>query len=78
MIRLRVAELLQARGWTAYRLAQEAGFSITLAYRLARPAGAFRRLDQGTLEKLCDTFQCDPGDLIERVPAQATRRKRGK
>lgn len=67
MIKLRVAELLKERDWTAYRLSAEAGISITLAYRLARPAGSFQRIDRGTLEKLCEAFGCEPGELLVRV-----------
>jgi DNA-binding Xre family transcriptional regulator len=65
MVRLRVAAHLKKRGWTAYRLAKEAGFSITLAYKLARPEGRFRRLDHDTLDRLCRAFKCQPGDLLE-------------
>ena len=65
MIRLRVREHLRKRGWTAYRLAKEAGFSITLAYRLARRDGRFKRLDHRTLDRLCAVFRCQPGDLLE-------------
>jgi DNA-binding Xre family transcriptional regulator len=66
MVTLRVAEHLRRRGWTAYRLAKEAGFSITLAYRLARPDGRFKRLDHQTLDRLCAALKCEPGDLLKR------------
>jgi DNA-binding Xre family transcriptional regulator len=66
MVTLRVAEHLRRRGWTAYRLAKEAGFSITLAYRLARPDGRFKRLDHRTIDQLCAAFQCQPGELLKR------------
>ena len=67
MITLRVADHLRKRRWTAYRLAKEAGFSITLAYRLARPDGRFKRLDHRTLDRLCAVFKCQPGDLLKRT-----------
>jgi DNA-binding Xre family transcriptional regulator len=72
MIRWRVPELLEARGWTAYRLAQEAGLTMTAAYRLAKP-GAIQRIDTATLEALCDVFRCGPGDLLVRTKQLATR-----
>jgi DNA-binding Xre family transcriptional regulator len=77
MVRLRVAEQLEKRGWTAYRLAKEAGFSVALAYKLVRPEGKFGRLDRKTLDRLCTVFHCQPGQLLEWRPdrkARTTRR----
>lgn len=64
VIRLRVAELLEERGWTAYRLAKEAGLTMPVAYRLADPSGEFARLESSTLEKLCEVFDVQPGELL--------------
>lgn len=75
MIRLKVAELLRERDWTAYQLAKEAGLSMPVAYRLASPDGGFRRLDVETLDALCRTFKVQPGELLEWVPEK--RRKGG-
>jgi DNA-binding Xre family transcriptional regulator len=74
MIRLKVAEQLKRRGWTAYQLAKEAGLSIPVAYRLADPAGGFRRLDVETLDTLCRTFKVQPGELLEWVPERKGKR----
>jgi DNA-binding Xre family transcriptional regulator len=71
MIRLKVAEHLKRRGWTAYRLAKEAGLSIPVAYRLGADKGTeFRRLDLGTLDALCRTLMVQPGELLEWLPAR--------
>lgn len=70
MIYWRVAEQLSRRGWTAYRLAQEAGMTVTLAYRLATPDKPVRRIDAETLETLCRTFGVKPGDLLRYVPGE--------
>ena len=74
MVRLRVHELLEERGWTAYRLAQEAGFTISRAYRLAREDGQFASLPAETLDSLCEAFNVEPGELLERV--KGSRRKK--
>jgi DNA-binding Xre family transcriptional regulator len=74
MIRLRVAKHLRRRGWTAYRLAKEAGLSIPVAYRLADPDGDLRRLDVRTLDALCRTFKVQPGELLEWVPGKKGKR----
>lgn len=67
MIRWTVAKQLADRDWTAYRLADEAGLSIPLAYRLAKPGGV-QRIDAATLETLCRLFVVEPGELLELSP----------
>lgn len=74
MLRLRVMDLLESRGWTRYRLAKEAGLSLNQAYRVARSDGWFSRLDRVTLERLCAALAVEPGELFERTP-QKKRRK---
>jgi len=74
MIRWRILELLNERGWTAYRLAQEAQLTVPAAYRLAK-SEAVRRIDAATLETLCEVFDKEPGDLIERVARTGRRRR---
>jgi DNA-binding Xre family transcriptional regulator len=66
MIRWKIPELLEERGWTPYRLAQESGLTIPAAYRIAR-GRAVQRIDAATLETMCEIFDARPGDLIERV-----------
>lgn len=75
MVRMRLAELLRRRGWTAYRLAREAGLTVPSAYRLAKPNGSFRRLEASTLDRLCIALGVQPGELLEWVPEQARRRR---
>lgn len=75
MIRLKLAELLEERGWTAYRLAAEAGMTMPVAYKLADPDVEVRRIDVETLEKLCRTLGVQPGDLLEYVPERAPARR---
>lgn len=72
MIRWRIPDLLKERGWTAYRLAQETGLTVPAAYRLAR-GGPVKRIDADTLERLCEAFQCQPGDLLERETGKRRR-----
>ena len=74
MIRLKVADQLEKRRWTAYRLAKEAGLTMTVAYRLAAPDGGFQRLEVETLDALCRTFKVQPGELLEWVPDRKGKR----
>lgn len=73
MIRLRIADQLAKKGWTAYRLAKEAGITITVAYRLTNPAGGFKRIDLDTLDAICRALGCQPGDLLRYVPSKGKR-----
>lgn len=75
-ITLRVAELLKAKGWTAYKLAKRANISQTLAYRVAKPRARFRRYDEETLEKLCVALECDLSDLLRWDGKYSPRRPR--
>lgn len=76
VIRFRLSALLEERGWTAYRLAQETGLSLTRAYNLASPEKEFAHFKTDTLDRLCAALNVQPGDLLEWVPNK-TARKRG-
>jgi len=68
MVRLKVHELMAARGITAYRLSQGTALTYPSAYRLSRPGGHFGRLHAETLEELCQFFHVQPGRLLQWVP----------
>jgi len=57
---------------------QEAKITVPVAYRLAKSAGTFRRLDLDTLDAICRALEVQPGELIEHVASQrpTTKRKR--
>jgi putative transcriptional regulator len=82
MVRLRVAELLNERGETAYALAKGTGLTLTRAYRLARAPGQFQRIEAEALDALCRYFGVQPGELLEFVPSgtrkDSRRRRRQK
>jgi DNA-binding Xre family transcriptional regulator len=74
-LRVRVPELLKARGMTAYQLAKasEGRISLSAAYRLVRARGRIGRFDAPVVEALCDVLDVEPGELFERE--RPTRRK---
>ncbi|HEY2377609.1 MAG TPA: helix-turn-helix transcriptional regulator [Gemmatimonadaceae bacterium] len=65
-MRLRVAEILDERGITAYELARRSGgrISLSAAYRFGR--NEWKCLSEAVLEALCDVLDVDPGELLER------------
>jgi putative transcriptional regulator len=72
MLRLKVAELLEERGQTAYWLAQQTGLGRT-AYRYAEPGAVIERIEARNLGLVCEALGCQPGDILEWVP-----KRRGK
>lgn len=56
------------RGVTAYRLSRGSGLAYPTAYRLSQVSGVFGRLEVDTLNRLCEFFRVQPGELIEWVP----------
>ncbi len=69
-MRLRLPELLEERGMTAYGLeaASKGRISMSAAYRLCRRRGKMRYLDTQILEVLCEVLEIEPGELLERTP----------
>lgn len=76
MIRFRLDEILNEKGWTPYRLAQETGLTVPTAYRLADPRQRFGRFRTDTLDRLCRALGVQPGDLLEWVPGEQEERRR--
>lgn len=79
-LRLRVPELLEERGWTAYRLAKESGGRISLptAHRLVRYGGRLLQFRASILEALCDTLGVGIAELIVPVTSPPDQPKSGK
>ena len=77
VMRLRLPELLkqQKPPMTPYGLSKASGgrISLSTAYRLSRNNGVVRYLDSELLETLCDVFDVEPGDLLERQKKRKTR-----
>ena len=62
MIEIRIDHLLKARGRTFYWLAKETGISHTTLWRLKKDKAL--GINFITLEKLCETLDCQPGDMF--------------
>jgi putative transcriptional regulator len=63
MARLRIDELLEERGITAYRLAISAGLTHSTVSRLRHGKSTEIRLE--VIDRLCEALDCSPSDLIE-------------
>jgi DNA-binding Xre family transcriptional regulator len=68
MIKLRIEERLNGR--SLYWLSKETGIAYSTIHRLATtPAQGISFI---VLDKLCDAFECQPGDLIFKNSASAS------
>src|SRR3989441_245197 len=65
LLRLRLRQLLEARGLSAYGLAKFTGLSLNTIYRLTRPTGRFSLIRADTIERLCGALRTTPGELFE-------------
>lgn len=62
MIEIRIDQLLREHGRTFYWLAKETGISHTTLWRLKK--GKALGINFATLENLCKTLNCQPGDVF--------------
>jgi DNA-binding Xre family transcriptional regulator len=76
MMRLRLPELLNERGMSAYALSKQSKgrISMSTAYRMARLSGRVQNFDAELLEALCDVLAVEPGELLERDSAKRRRK----
>ena len=74
MIRIRVDALLKEQERSFYWLAKETGVSHTTLWRLKK--GKAQGITFDTLEKLCQTLKCQPGDVIKRSRNQANNKRK--
>lgn len=74
MIEIRVDQLLEAHGRTFYWLAKQTGISHTTLWRLKK--GKALGINFITLEKLCETLDCQPGDMLAFINHKKQRAKK--
>jgi putative transcriptional regulator len=73
MIEIQIDELLSHRERSFYWLAKETGISHTTLWRLKK--GKALGINFETLEKLCETLKCQPGDLLSHTNNKKSSKK---
>ena len=73
MIRVQIDELLREQNRSFYWLAKETGVSHTTLWRLKKDKA--QGITFNTLEKICQTLKCQPGDVLK-VPGVKKNNKR--
>ena len=76
MVRLRINELLEEKGKTAYWLSLESGLPHSAIYNLRHNKLASIQLKY--IEALCKALECGPGDLIEIEDDKPVSKKKAK
>ena len=76
MVRIRIDELLEEKGKTAYWLALESGLPHSAIYNLRY--GKLASIQLKYIEALCKALECTPGDLIAIEEEKATSKKKVK
>jgi putative transcriptional regulator len=74
LIEIKIDELLEERGRTFYWLAKETGISHTTLWRLKK--GKAVGINFPTLEQICRTLSCQPGDVLRLADEQKASKKR--
>lgn len=66
MIKIHLRELMAQRDWTQKDLATRTGIRPNAVMELYH--GLWKSIKPETLNVLCETFQCQPGDLLTYEP----------
>lgn len=74
MIRVQIDELLREQSRSFYWLAKETGVSHTTLWRLKKDKA--QGITFNTLEKICQTLKCHPGDVLKVAPMKKNNKRR--
>ena len=74
MIRVQIDHLLKEHGRTFYWLAKETGVSHTTLWRLKKDKA--QGITFNTLEAICRTLKCQPGDILKMPRDKTTKAAR--
>ena len=75
-VKVNIDEVLEKRGRTFYWLSKQTGVSHTTLWRLKK--GKALGINFATLEKICASLECEPGDILKLVSKQNTKKTSGK
>lgn len=70
MIKIRLAELAESKGHTRSTLSKATNISYPTILLFWNDT--VEKIDRKILERLCDFLDCEPGDLIKRIPDEST------
>jgi putative transcriptional regulator len=74
IIKVQIDELLEKRGRSFYWLSKQTGISHTTLWRLKKDKAL--GINFVTLEKICQTLECEPGDILKLEDERNINKKR--
>lgn len=77
VIEVRLKQILEKQGRTRYWLAKASGINYDTLARI-ESAEDSNRIELRVLDQICRALECQPGDLLVRVPDRKTDTKRRK
>ena len=72
MIQMRIDEILSARGRSLYWLAKQSGVTYSTLWKLK--TADTQGISFGVLDRICKALECEPGDLLIRLPDKKPKR----
>lgn len=73
MLYIKINEVLEGQGKTAYWLAQETGLNHTTLLQIRNNKNKAINIEY--FEKICKALGCEPGDLLEIRPDPSTKKR---
>jgi len=70
MIQFKLKEIMDERGLSFRQVSAEAGVSTSTLHKMHKNKMSMVGVD--VIDRLCEYFDIEPGDLIIRVPAQGS------
>lgn len=74
MLQIRIDEELEKKGLTAYWLAKATNINHATLSQIRRNKN--KALNLEFFDRICEALECEPGDLLIRVPAKKPAKKR--
>ena len=76
LVEIRLNEMLEQRGRSAYWLSKETGISQSVLWRIK--SGKTKGIEFRILASLCKALECSPGDLLVLVDAKPESKRKAK
>lgn len=73
MLQIRIDEILEKRGLTAYWLAKATNINHATLSQIRRNKNKAINLE--FFDRICEVLNCEPGDLLIRVPTKKAEKK---
>lgn len=74
MLNIKLKSYLDERNYTQAELIRQTGIRKQTIHAICN--NIIKELPVGVLEKICDTLECQPGDIIENIPPEDMDKKR--